>query len=265
MTPIRRRAVALTVALFAGVPTAAADAKLLVPPGPWPAPVLGASNPLAGTPLAFNGADATPNASLRVWLPVGASRQTVITRAFGGQTVVRGRLSDRDSNRSISGAAVQIAAHNGNAGDWYLTGVARTNYRGAFRAVLPAGPTRRVAALYWPHITASIPVFSRRLLVRTSARVYLKTSMLAGRRIVYRGRVSGAPIPPGGLLVAAQVRNGPTWATVRLVRTYASGRFVARYRFKHTGRRFQVRARVPSQPAWPLYSGQSHTQRVRSG
>ena len=118
--------------------------------------------------------------------------------------------------------------------------------------------------LYWPDVNAGGPVFSRRLLVRASARVYLKTSMLRRRRIVFRGRVSGAPIPAGGVLVAAQVRNGRNWATVRLVRTLPSGRFVARYRFKFAARRFRVRALVPAQPAWPLYSGHSHSRRVTS-
>jgi hypothetical protein len=265
MTPTRRRAIALSAATAAAAVPAAAHARLLPPQGPWPAPVANATNPLTGTPYAFNGDQAAPNASLRVWLPVRASRRGAFTRAFGARTIVRGRVRNRDTHRPITAATVQIAANNVNDGsDWYLAGVARTNRGGVFRAALPAGPTRRIAALYWPTISADLPVFSPTLVVRTSARVYLRPSMLEGRRIVYRGRVSGAAIPPGGLLVAAQVRNGPSWATVALVRTYQSGRFTARYRFKHAGRRFQVRARVPSQPAWPLYTGQSHTTTVTS-
>jgi hypothetical protein len=252
----------LTAAIAAGAPDAA-HAKLLPPAGPWPAPVVGVSNPLTGTQLAFNGAYATPNASLRVWLPLGRFSATAITRAVGGRTIIRGQLRSRDTRRSISGAAVQLAAQNVDGGDWYLAGAARTSHTGRFRAVLSPGPTRRVAVLYWPHISAAGPVFSRRLLVRASARVFLRTSV-RGRRITYRGRVSGAAIPSGGLLIAAQVRNGPSWVTVRLVRTHVSGRFVARYRFKYAGRRFAVRALAPSQAAWPLYSGHSHSRQVRT-
>lgn len=263
MTSTIGRALALLAATTAAPATA--HAALLPPEGPWPAPVANASNPLAGTPFAVNGADATPNASLGVWLPVGTSRQLEVTRTFGARTIVRGRVRNRDTQRSISGATVQLAANNVNeGGSWYLAGVAQSDRSGGFRAVLPAGPTRRVAALYWPTISATLPIYSSTLVVRTRARVYLRTSMLGGRRIIYRGRVSGAAIPPGGLLVAAQVRNGPSWATVQLVRTYSSGRFTAHYRFKYRGRRFQVRARVPSQPAWPLYTGQSKTRWVRS-
>jgi hypothetical protein len=269
MTPTTTRLITLT-AISAVTAAAAASspsfgqATLVAPPGPWPATVIGATNPLSGTPFVFNGAHATANASLRVWLPHRAGRRAAITRAIGRKTVVRGRLRNRDTHRSISAAALQLAAQHASGGDWYVVGTVLTNRKGRFRAVLPAGPSRRIAVLYWPHITAPGPVFSRRLLVRASARVYLRTAMLTRHRIVYRGRVSGAPIPSGGLVVAAQVRNGRAWATVRLVRTLPSGRFVARYRFKYPGRRYEVRALAPAQPAWPLYSGHSHPQRVKS-
>ena len=260
MTPKRTLASAVVAVAVPSV----AHVTLLAPAGPWPAPIVGAHNPLTGTPFVFNGGYATANASLRVWLPYGSSRRVAITRAVGGRVVVRGRLRNRDNRRAISGAALQLAAQNAAGGDWQLIAAAATNRRGRFRAVLPPGPSRRVAVLYWPDVNAGGPVFSRRLLVRASARVYLKTSMLRRRKIVFRGRVSGAPIPAGGLLVAAQVRNGRNWATVRLVRTLPSGRFVARYRFKYAARRFRVRALVPAQPAWPLYSGHSRPHRVTS-
>ncbi|MCA1679915.1 MAG: hypothetical protein LC777_13695 [Actinobacteria bacterium] len=248
---------------MAALPTAA-HGSLVAPPGPWPTTVVGATSPLTVTPFVFNGAHATANASLRVWLPHRRAHRVAITRQVGRRIVVRGRLRNRDTHRSISTAALQLAAQDAAGGDWQLIGMVLTNRRGRFRAVLPPGPSRRIAVLYWPDVNAPGPVFSRRLLVRASARVYLKTVMLKRHRIVFRGRVSGAPIPAGGLVVAAQVRNGRAWATVRLVRTLPSGRFVARYRFKYGDRRYQVRALAPAQPAWPLYSGPSQPRRVRS-
>jgi hypothetical protein len=265
MTPTTSRSLVAALATTATAITApSAHAQLLPPPGPWPAPVAGAANPLTGTPLTVNGDHATTDASLHVWLPFHRSRRAAITRTIGGRTVIRGRLRNRDDQHSISGAALQIAAQLVDRGDWFIAGVVRTNRRGEFRAVLPTGLTHRIAALYWPIATSTEPVYSRRLLVRASARVRLKTSTLRGRRIIYRGHVVGAPIPPGGLVVAAQVRNGRSWATVRIVRTLASGRFTARYRFKHPRRRYQVRALVPAQPSWPLYSGHSQPRHVRT-
>lgn len=262
MTPSTRRTVALAITLLATSATATAHATLLPAAGPWPAPVSGATNPLIGTPFVFNGGHATPNASLRAWLPAGRSRRTDTTRTIGASTIVRGRLRNRDSGRSISGATVELAAQDVTAADWLLVGPARTNRKGEFRVVLPPGLTRRVAVTYWPTVSAASPVYSRRLLVRAKARVDLTTTM-RGRSILYRGHVSGALIPAGGLVVAAQIANGRGWVTVRLVRTQPSGRFVARYRFNSSGRTFRVRALAPSQPAWPLYSGYSQTRRAR--
>lgn len=258
-----RLTAAAAAAAIAAVGQPSAEAKLLSPAGPWPAPVVGATNPLLGSPFIFNGGHASANTSLQVWLPYGRQRRSALTRTIGGRTVIRGRLRDRTSRHSISGATLQIAAQNVDGGDWYLTGIARTSRKGRFKAILPPGPTRRVGVLYWPFVTSPGPVYSKRLLVRASARVYLKTTT-RGRSVLFRGRVSGGPIPAGGLLVAAQVRNGGSWISVRLVRSQLSGRFRARYRFKFRNRSFAVRASVPAQPGWPLYTGSSQVKRVRT-
>jgi hypothetical protein len=261
----RRRAAAAAVVLAGlwAAPAATTDAKLLPPPGPWPAPVVGATNPLLGSPFNANGGYASANMSLRTWLPSGRHRREAITRTIGWGTVVRGRLRDRISRRSISGATVQLAAQNVDGGEWYLAGVARTDRKGRFRVLLPPGPTRRIGIVYWPFADSVEPVYSRRMLVRTAGRVDLRTTA-RGRSVVFRGTVSGAPIPSGGLLVAAQVKNGAAWVTVRLVRTSPGGRFRARYRFKYRNRTFVVRATAPSQPGWPLYGGSSRAHRIRT-
>jgi len=261
--PRRTVAVATAAVLVALWPAATTDASLLPPPGLWPAPVVGATNPLAGTPLAANGAPASADVTLDVWLPSGRHRREAITRTIGEPTVVRGRLRDRASRRSIRAATVQLAAQNVSGGDWYLAALTTTNRKGGFKAVLPPGLTRRVAILYWPFVNSPTPLYSRRLLVRSASRVYLRT-IVRGRSVVFTGRVSGDAIPPGGLVVAAQVRNGGAWVSVRLVRSQDDGRFRARYRFKYAGRRFLVRATAPSQPGWPFYSGSSRPQTIRT-
>jgi len=268
---VRRTSIAL---LTAAAATAAAappsSAKLIPLPTPWPAAVNGATNPLAGTAFTLNGAQATANAKLRVWLPVGRAHRQAVTHTIGRWTVVRGRLTNRDTRRSISGATVTLAAQVVYGGDWSAVAYARTNRRGRFRAVLPPGHNRRIAVLYWPAIDSPAPVYSRRLLVRASSRVFL-TARTTGRSALFRGRVSGdpgspaggpaAPIPFGGLLVAIQVRNNRgNWVTARLARTGSGGRFRVRYRF---GRgRFSVRALAPAQTAWPLYGGHSSTRKI---
>jgi len=273
-TRVQRTSMALLAAAAtaaAVIPAPPAGANLIPPPTPWPVPVTGATNPLTGTAFPLNGGQATANAKLRVWLPVGRAHREAITRTIGGRTIVRGRLTNRDSRHSINGATVTLAAQVVYGGEWLAVAHTHTNRRGRFRAVLPPGHNRRVAVLYWPAADSPDPVYSRRLLVRASSRVFL-TTRTTGRSVLFRGAVSGdprsptggpaAPIPSGGLLVAIQVRNNRgNWVTARLTRTGSGGRFRVRYRFGPG--RFSVRARVPAQPAWPLYGGRSTTRSIR--
>lgn len=92
------------------VPVAAAS---LVPSaGAWPAPVIGEANPLIGTQYVLNGAQATANARLRIWLSASGRARVAITRPAGDRTVVRGDLRNRDTHRAIRGATVTLVAED---------------------------------------------------------------------------------------------------------------------------------------------------------
>ena len=262
--PTRRvLATALAAGLVGMFVPSSAHARLIPPPGPWPTSIVGAANPLTGTPYVYNGGYATGNASLRVWLPVGRHRRSSVTRTIGGRTTVRGRLRNRDSRRSISGATVTLTTQSVYGGAWYAVVNVRTNRKGRFRAILPPGHHRRVAVIYYPAVNWTSPIFSRRLLVRTKGRVWLgKPYRNSRRRFRFDGKVTGA-IPAAGLLVSLQIRNRRgNWITPRLGRTRGSGRFRIRYRFPGPGR-FAVRVRAPGQPAWSLYGNHSGKRRLR--
>jgi hypothetical protein len=113
-------------------------------------------------------------------------------------------------------------------------------------------------------VTSALPIFSRRLLIRTGSRVWLAQPHGERRAARFHGRVSGGPVPPSGLLVALQVRNSfGRWVTARLVRTRPDGRYQVAYRFPRSGR-LTVRVLAPGrQPGWPLYAGASAPARVR--
>jgi hypothetical protein len=246
-------------------PSPAVAAGLIPVARPWPAPVVGAANPLTGTPYALNGANATPNAQLRIWLVVGGKTRTAITRRVGDRTVVRGALRNRDTHRAISGATLTLVAEDVYLGQWVAVGNLRTSRRGRFRAVLPETARHlRVAVIYYPAVTSPLPIFSRRLLIRTSSRVWLAKPHGERRAIRFHGRVSGGSMPASGLLVALQVRNGfGRWVTARLVRTRPDGRYRFGYRFPRGGR-LTVRVLAPGrQPGWPLYAGASAPARIR--
>jgi hypothetical protein len=243
----------------------AAAAGLIPAAGSWPAPIAGAANPLTGTPYALNGANATPNAQLRLWLVVGGKTRTAITRRSSDRTVVRGELRNRDTHGAISGATLTLVAEDVYLGQWVAVGNVRTGRRGRFRVVLPETARHlRVAVIYYPAVTSPLPIFSRRLLIRTGSRVWLARPHGERRAVRFYGRVSGGPVPASGLLVALQVRNSfGRWVTARLVRTRPDGRYRVGYRFPRGGR-LTVRVLAPGrQPGWPLYAGASALSRIR--
>jgi hypothetical protein len=276
MTRLMRLVVIALVGLIVGVAIASlAHARLIPPASPWPAGVLNAGNPLWGSPYTANGANASANTKVRVWLPVGRSHRTVITRTVGARTVVRGNLTNLDTHTWVTGATVILCVQSVYGGEWQSAGTAVTSSHGQFRLVLPPGYARRVGVVYWPFVNSSWPAFSRRLLVRARPRVTLSTNT-RGRTIQFRGLVNGNPppesgvpamaqIPQNGLLVAIQVRNNQHhWVTARLTRTGPDGGFYTHYRFPASNR-FRVRASVPTQGGWFLFGGHSSTRTVHPG
>lgn len=258
-------AAGLAAGLTAALVPVPAHAGLIAAPGPWPVPVAGAVNPLIGSPHAFNGGHATGNAQLRVWLPVGRSQRASITRTIGGRTIVRGRLLNRDTRRSISGATVTLVAHTLDGGSWTAIENVRTTRRGTFRAVLPPGHHRRAAVLYYPTIVSATPVASRRLLVRSRARVYLARPYGNGRSFRFDGRVAGASDRTPRVVISLQVRNSSgNWLSPRSTTARSNGRYRIRYRFARRGT-YAVRIFVKGdQTEWPMYAGRSIVHRIRA-
>jgi hypothetical protein len=252
----------LSAVVLAALTPTGAQAGLIPPPGPWPVAVGGAANPLAGTPLVANGANATTNASLRVWLVDGRKQRTTITRPIGRPTTVAGRLRNRDTRRSIARAIVTLVAQNVYHEEWAVVANALTDRKGRFRVTLPSAYHRRAAIVYYPDVNAPVPLYSRRLLVRASGRVFLGQPHHTKRRFRFDGVVSGAPVPPTGLLVALQVLNSSGhWITARLANTRPDGHFRIRYNFQPG--RLSVRVLAPSQTAWLLFGGHSRTRTIR--
>jgi hypothetical protein len=256
------RAGLLSAVVLAALTPTVADAGLVPAAGPWPMAVSGATNPLAGTAIVSNGTNATANASLRVWLADGKRQRSTITRTIGRPAAVAGRLRSRDTRRSIGGAIVTLVAQNVYHDDWSFVTTTRTDRKGRFRVILAPGFHRRAAILYYPDVNATVPLYSRRLLVRASSRVWLARPTHKKRTYRFDGTVSGAPVPPTGLLVALQVLNrSGHWITARLTNTRRDGHFHFRYRFQPG--RLTLRVLAPSQTAWLLYGGHSRTRTIR--
>jgi hypothetical protein len=249
----------VSTALLISAPTA--HAGLTGPPGPWPIALPDVTNPLAATPGALNGFHAGGHATVRVWLPRRGHRLNTVTRPFGSSTVVRGRLRNRDDHHSISAATLNLVSQDTGTGAWTPLGTTTTDRRGNFRAVIGPGTHRRIGVLYYPDANASAPIYSRRLLIRTSTSVTLDKPYHHGRRYRFDGHTTG-PAPAAGLLIALQVRNNAgRWITARLATTAPNGRYRIRYRFP-TSARLSIRVLVPAQNGWALYAGRSRTRRI---
>jgi hypothetical protein len=246
------------VALALGLGTRA-NGQTNVPGTPWPAPVAGAENPLGQMGLADNGVTATSEAWLRLW--VGAHRM-LITRRIGARTFVHGRLTSHTDRHGIAGAGIIVVREIADRPGWTVVGLVATNKHGSFWYRVPKGPSRRFGAIYWPHSVSVEPVYSRSVTIRSSAPVTLRARRGRHGIVRFSGRVTGAAIPPVGLLVNVQVANRGLWPSVRTVHTTPTGRFSGRYRF--SARRpggFLMRAEVLRQTGWRLFGG--HSRRIR--
>lgn len=232
--------------------------------GPWPAPVEGDANPLWGTPQQFNGFGATADAGIRIWIPVDGKRRKVVTRTIGARQRISGRLANKFTDTPIAGAWVTFARELNDRNGWKAVTRAQTDKKGRFSARMPGGPTRRFAVVYWPAIGSPAPVYSRRVQVRSAPKIWFTAKSRSRGLVAFKGRVHGAAVPNGGLLVAVQVANRENWTTVRLIRTDNAGRYAVRYRFAVRGRRFTTRLHVPRQAGWRLHTGDSRVVRVRS-
>jgi hypothetical protein len=121
-----------------------------------------------------------------------------------------------------------------------------------------------------PPVTPSPPPVRKRFPIPGRTRAHLSLlgtprSVINGRAVRLRGRVSGARVA-SGLVVLFQARVSPGhWITFGWARTRANGGFFLRYRFtRTTGRRtYLMRAFLPTQFGYRSRGSHSNTFRVR--
>lgn len=212
-------------------------------------------NPLAGQGHVPNGRDATERARIVVRLQSGRRRAVRLTLAAGRRVRVTGRLAGRDG--TPIGRALLTLVERRPGHRWHVAAVLRTRADGHFAEPLRAGPSRTLSVVYHAFGDSRRGHWSRHLALRVRARVTLTAVVLgSGRRLV--GRVSG-PVPPGGLIVRIEGRDGGLWTVLRRVVTDEAGRFAADAP-RGTG---SVRARVAARAGYPYASGMSRAVRLR--
>ena len=173
--------------------------------------------------------------------------------------LVGGRLRSADGE-PLAGQSVDVVetfARGARPGS--RTTHVTTDGRGAFRAWLAPGPSRRVSAEFaGTHRLTRASGRQLRLRVRAGVRLRVSTARVrvGGAPVVFSGRIvhPEARIPPTGLPVEFEFRlPGMAWSEFRTLQTDSAGRFAYPYSFSDDdskGVRFLFRAFVPATGNW---------------
>jgi hypothetical protein len=223
--------------------------------------IQGLANPLGQSPgHVANGTPASAHARIEVAFrrPNGSTAQRVQTR-YGRRWTIAGRLVDA-SGAGIADARIGAAWKIGNHG-WVARPGTRTGADGRFTYVLLPGPSRAVRFTYFAFSDSRAVRLSNVVHAEVRAPLTIRTdrTRVSGARVVrLSGRVGGARVPRGGLLVTLQGHQvGWGWRTFHTVRTDRRGRWSTQYRFRLSSGRFGFRAVLPRQNAFPFAASHS--------
>jgi hypothetical protein len=224
-----------------------------------------ANPPPACAPGAAGGSNVSPQATLTAgWK--GTARDP-LTSPFGRAQTVVGRLTG-PAGAPIPGAQIDLTAtplYRG-AGSTAMASP-HTGPDGRFSVRLTGGLSSRTLCFAYRSPGISAPAVTRTLTLTVRAGIGLSISprtTSVGRRIFFRGRLLGGPIPAGGKQLVLEARSpGSPWLEFDVIRTDARGRYRASYRFKFPGPA-SYRFRVLSEPEsdYPFAAGYSSIARV---
>ncbi|MGA7703257.1 MAG: hypothetical protein WB998_00010 [Solirubrobacteraceae bacterium] len=244
---------------------AAPETPALMAPSPGQGPAGdGTHEQQSPTPPALNAQAPVVYAApptLVVHWAAGARAARVGTRGNG--RIVDGRLSEA-SGTPIGRATVQVLSTPAFQGAHtrVLTTV-RTGSGGSFRVRLPTSlPSSRLTFAYSAGPNQAAPSVTAQLTLAVAAHVSLAVAPRVshvGGTIVFKGALSGGPLPPGGkqVILEARTLNGP-WREFQVLSTAARGRFHASYRFRLAGPiDYRFRAVCLHEADYPYATGSS--------
>ncbi len=203
----------------------------------------------------------SPSAA-RVTAVFGKARSRTVS--YGKAATLSGQVL-APSGAAAAGVHVSILEGTGSA--LVEVGGTTTGANGGFVFRVPPGVNRTLRAGYRASADDVALACSGTVSLHTRAGVTINASprhVRAGRTARFYGRVKGAGLPPRGKLVDLQAFEAHKWRTFKTVRTNASGRYSARYRFRvNATRSFRFRARARREARFPYVLGSSRTTSVR--
>jgi hypothetical protein len=224
-----------------------------------------ANPPPPCAPGAAAGTSSSPQATLAAsWKGTAKDR---LTSPYGRAQTISGRLTG-PGGAPIAGASIDLTALPSYVGAGAVSMAApRTGADGRFNVRLPGGISSRTLCFAY-HIPGGSPsAVTRTLSLSVRAGIALSISprtTSVGRRIFFRGRLLGGPIPAGGKQLVLEARSaGSPWLEFDVIRTDAGGHFKANYRFKFPGpANYQFRVLSEPESDYPFAAGTSNIVRV---
>ncbi len=156
-----------------------------------------------------------------------------------------------------------ITVPDGGSYAWRTTKTVTTSGDGSWRATLPAGPSRLIAAQYAggpttepaqsPSARVLVPALSTLSLVHRV--IHISAFGVYSR---FEGRLLGGFVPARGATVAVQALDRGIWRTIATVTTDRRGVWRAQYKITGGPGSYTIRVYIPRQGGYPweaAYSG----------
>jgi hypothetical protein len=201
-------------------------------------------------------------------------RDALVSRpkvAFDQRVTLRGSLRDLTGNPRGS-AVVNVLERVSLPGTaWRTVAELRTDATGAFEYRAQPGPGRALRFRYAGSPFTLPSEADVELLVAAGATLVPdRRNAHNGDSVLFRGRLPGRPLPPGGKLLSLQAQTRHGWRTFATPRArQRDGRWEFRYRFTGTPTtaRYAFRLVVPAESGYPYTQGISPvaTVLVRGG
>jgi hypothetical protein len=176
-----------------------------------------------------------------VQLLVGQGQSRALRTSYGRKLVIAGQATDADG-RPLADAVVNVASQIAQAGqDFTGIGQTQTDASGAFAFSVPPGPNRTLRFSYTSPIVAGQQARGQTdvvLQVRAAARLTVSDRKVAGgRRVTFRGRLAGGPVPASGVPIGFRGQVGKHTRKFGDTQTDDRGRFRLTYKMPAAGPR----------------------------
>jgi hypothetical protein len=182
---------------------------------------------------------------------------------YGLRLRLAGRLANADG-QPIEGATVEALEMRAD-GTHVPIGLATSRRNGRFHYIVRATRNRRLLFHYLGSRRIGAARAQFRLRVRAMSSIDVsRDTVRNGQSVIFTGRVTSRPVPPGGKLIEMQAHFRGKWRTFSTVRTDRAGLWRFPYRFGGTLGRvtYRFRARLPSEGGYPFVAGRSRVASV---